>query len=550
MKKLKRHLNWKKIGIFGGSLIFIFVAKGQFFSAPPVEKTPEKPMKEVETILYGKFSDESTREVLATIESSADSTINARVSGRIGKIPGKIGDLVQKGQLLAQYDLSNDLSQIQYENALNTLLTTKASTQNAITSAEIALQNAKLSLNQVNVTQNQTASESVTSIKNQYAVSKANFESAKDYADSILGASDKYKSEMTGDILEIGRNDSIKKQQTKVQMQQLNNEYTAFKNDQTIYVNAGTEFEIKAENLISFLRELHTILKNISDLIRNTVTSRSFSQTTKTSFETQASTYMGQINADLLTLNSLLESIKTRGEYEKAELLAAQNAVKNAEAALLSAKANAQAQIATAESGVRISKKSQKDLFIQSPITGKISEILIDQGSDVTPGTPLFKIVSTEITPEARAYLTLQELEDIQNAEESITVTLSDGTILAAESFSASSKINPESQKTEVRFFFSEEEISGKNISVGSFAKINLPFPQKTTLIPLSAISFEPNGAEVFIVNDENTIERRTVIPGKIIGNTIEISGLEEDTKIVQYRSRVHAGETVLLRKK
>ena len=72
---------------------------------------------------------------------------------------------------------------------------------------------------------------------------------------------------------------------------------------------------------------------------------------------------------------------------------------------------------------------------------------------------------------------------------------------------------------------------------------------ENSQLIPISAISFEPDGAEVFIINDENIVTRQKVTTGKIISNAIEIlGGLEINQKIVQYRNRTNSGEEVIIK--
>jgi hypothetical protein len=83
-------------------------------------------------------------------------------------------------------------------------------------------------------------------------------------------------------------------------------------------------------------------------------------------------------------------------------------------------------------------------------------------------------------------------------------------------------------------------------LSIGSLARIILPAKNGiSTLLPISAISFEPDGAELFVVKD-GTVERRKVTTGKIVSDALEvIDGLELFEKIVLYRKQVHAGEAV-----
>ena len=84
---------------------------------------------------------------------------------------------------------------------------------------------------------------------------------------------------------------------------------------------------------------------------------------------------------------------------------------------------------------------------------------------------------------------------------------------------------------------------------MGSFVKILLPIDGTiSNLLPISAISFEPGGAEVLVVQDGKG-GRKTVTIGKIISNAVEIEeGLDVGTPVVRYRTRAHAGEKLEIR--
>jgi len=108
-----------------------------------------------------------------------------------------------------------------------------------------------------------------------------------------------------------------------------------------------------------------------------------------------------------------------------------------------------------------------------------------------------------------------------------------------------SSKTDPESQK--IRVEFPLEELPS-NTLVGSFARLILPSVKNGNrkLLPISAVSFEPDGTEVLVLNEENIAERRVVEYRRILGDGIEISGgIVHGDRIIQYRSRVHAGEKI-----
>jgi hypothetical protein len=79
---------------------------------------------------------------------------------------------------------------------------------------------------------------------------------------------------------------------------------------------------------------------------------------------------------------------------------------------------------------------------------------------------------------------------------------------------------------------------------VGSFVKILLPIDgESSNLLPISAISFEPGGAETLILEDGKG-KRVAVEAGDIVSNAIEIlSGLDYGAQVVRNRNHAHAGE-------
>ena len=62
----------------------------------------------------------------------------------------------------------------------------------------------------------------------------------------------------------------------------------------------------------------------------------------------------------------------------------------------------------------------------------------------------------------------------------------------------------------------------------------------------MSALSFEPDGAEVLIVNDQNIAERRIVKYSKIVSDSVEISdGLRLGDRVIEFRKQANAGEKI-----
>ena len=149
--------------------------------------------KSVEVITFGEWKPTAHQEVLAIIESDKDSAILAKVSGTIENTFVQIGDFVQKGQALASFVKSNDITQINYENALRDLETTKFSANNNIQSAKIALETAKRDLVQAKLNEDQNYIHTYRTLETNTVNTETLISTYLNWADSLLGVSEKYK---------------------------------------------------------------------------------------------------------------------------------------------------------------------------------------------------------------------------------------------------------------------------------------------------------------------------------------------------------------------
>ena len=65
-------------------------------------------------------------------------------------------------------------------------------------------------------------------------------------------------------------------------------------------------------------------------------------------------------------------------------------------------------------------------------------------------------------------------------------------------------------------------------------------------LIPLSAVSFEPDGAEVLILDENNRTKRMKISYGDIIADSLEVlDGIEKGDRLIQFYNRVGAGTLI-----
>ena len=508
-------------------------------TTPVAEETAEKTL---EVVSFGEWEPGSTRELLATIESTGDINVNAELTGTIEKVYVSIGDTVTRGQLLAQFQRINDQTQINYNNALRSLETTKLSAQNSVLNAQIALDTARNELEQTRAREAQNYQQVFEALRVQTQNADTTINAALTWLDQIYAVSTSYRnSQQDAAYHRVGSNQSVERQSAYNELARLikwRNNWSSIPS----YV-AEEELIAIAEDRLRFTRALQNLVWNTHTLITKTPVVSSFSESTKQSLLSEADQKANSMDGIVSQLNTQLESAKSEKERNRLSLLSSENTVKKLESSLELAKANADSSVSTAQNQVSLTQSSQADLEVRAPFAGTITAQNINAYSQVNAGTALFSIVGQDSVPKAVAYLNKEELSRIVSSE-TLKIRLSNGDLVETDTSFLSTKVDTASQKARVEFILPELP---RDVLVGSYAKVLMPVQNgKKNLLPITAVSFEPGGAEVLIVNAEQKAERRMVSFGQSIGDAIEIlDGLGVGTPVVRHRNRAYAGDII-----
>jgi RND family efflux transporter MFP subunit len=544
--KYKKYFTAKNGKIALGVLVLLIIANIAPKKAAEEVKEEVVTTKTVQVIPFSEWSPDSSREVLATVASSGEVDLLAEVTGTIAKAYVKIGDEVSEGQLLANFQILNDATQVSYDNALRSLQSTQLATQNSINSAQISLQTAQQSLSQTKLDEAQNYKEVFEQLKTKARNSESTASNALDWADRIMRASIQFRYE-TDNLTEfqIGSSDAIKKQETKNRIEQLQYQKAKlstlprFQPKDIDYIRYG-------EDRLTLLHDIQNVIRNMTDLIRRTPLSTNFTSTNRSTYQTTSETHSTSIDAAILTLETQIEAARSENQSNRLSILTKENAVRNAQAALELAEAQAASSISTAQSSVTLARASQSDLQVRAPFSGKIVNKTVTSYDRVTAGQTLFTLVSGNVAPKLKASITRDELKRMESAPEKITARFPNGNTVSLPDFLVSGTMDTTTQKIKVEFPL---EAFDEDILVGSYVKLLLPIKNGIpNLLPISAVSFEPGGAEVIVIDAENIARRRNVETGKIISDSIEIAGgLETGERVVRFRNRVTAGEEVMI---
>lgn len=169
---------------------------------------------------------------------------------------------------------------------------------------------------------------------------------------------------------------------------------------------------------------------------------------------------------------------------------------------------------------------------IRAPFAGVITEKLIEVGTVINAGTPIFKIETAD-TFKIKTEVSETEIDFIQIGQ---TAYLNSD-ILPNQSFTGEvSKINPAANSSSHKIGI-EIQINAlpKEIKLGTIFNIILTKEKKgdAIIIPLDSLIYQYNQTFVFRITD-NKAEKTLVEPGITSGNSIEIlKGLSEKDQIV-----------------
>lgn len=513
--------------------------------AQNAELIPVEEIKEVEkkaqVVSFGEWIPTKERSLLGQIESQGDTVIPAQLSGTVKNVYVDLGDRVSRGQVLAEFDRTNDQTQVAYQNALLNLETTKLSVQNSIASAEEQLRSAQRNLEQSKALEGSRAEQNYEAMVTTAQNAETTASQALEWVDKTLGVSIQYKNIVDPKSRQIGEGHKILRQLSSNQTADLLMEQRQWQN---ISLSSPQYQQISfAEDRLAFLREMRDLLSKMDEMIRIAPTNRNFLESDRSAYLGRSEGYSSAIDGIIAQLEQAIKGSQTTSESNNSTLINAQNGILQARAGLELTKAQGEAQIQGAQNQIAQSRVSLDDLTIRSPFAGEITDVMVQLYQTVSPGTQLFSVLSEGADPKVVLNVTAEELGRIKSTN-GVMLTFENKTTRFVEQARLSTKVNTQNQKIEVEFVLDELP---EGVLIGEIVTVNVPVEgENLNLLPLSSVSFEPGGAEVLVITKENLAVRKVVQVGTLLGDGIEIvNGLEQGDMVVQYRSRVTSGDTI-----
>jgi HlyD family secretion protein len=460
-----------------------------------------KQVKEVEIFQLGKDIPLLSFTKTATANSEQINQISAQISGNITDIHVKVGDKVEKNDLLITLgdSIVTDSAQIQYETALKSLnlalesqkITDQTVIQN-IEMATISVRTAQNSYsNAVNSKRNsentfneqyENADLAVENAEKAYKLAKNAYNDLSDTVEDLEDDID----DLEDEIDQLPYNSSLRSS-LESQLHQLENSLDSAERqeDSAKYSKETAQNAIEqAENALTLTeKNLNAQFDQLDFAI--TTAYNQYHSTLKQFESTVSSTDLQQINVE--------------------------NQILQARAAVKSAKLN-------------INQK-----HVQTHIDGTITSLLVEESDTVAPGTPLIIVEN----PENLLIKTTLNVDEADFVEEGDKVEIAGNRkVYEGKVISKSPSLNAVTKKIDLEIIIEEEN----DLTPGEFVKVKFKKEETVRLfVPLNSVFLIDSQNIVKIINNQNTIDYQEVETGKVIGSYIEItSGLDENEKIVK----------------
>lgn len=274
--------------------------------------------------------------------------------------------------------------------------------------------------------------------------------------------------------------------------------------------------------------------------------------------KTNLSFEKNNINGQLSAITGIHQGISVQRAGNNIAINAAQAAFTNAKAVLVNAqnqlnllKSGATTeQITIQESRVKASQATVNQVkaqfvktIIRSPITGEVAVLPVRFGELVSPGQLVASVVNTNGL-EVKAYIDSDNLFSISRGN----TAMIEGSIKGVITHIAPS-IDPVTKKIEVKIAVVDGNQS--RLVVGQFVNLNISVDEEAIaedvyLIPLQTVKVISNKTIVYTINDNQIIEEKEVIIGKIIGESIEIlDGINSDMNIIYSVRGLEPGQLI-----
>ena len=480
-----------------------------------------KTSKPVEVAVAKTDEIRSELNLSGTIMPNAKVSIFSKMAGQIVKMPVEVGQQVNKGDLLAV---------IEHEE----LLLNKRQAQAAYRSAEAAYnQVQKLARIQIEgqVAQAQASvSAAETSLQQVTDLSETRAKSQIQQAESGLAS-------LQANLEKIKRGARAEdRQQAQAAVDQakasLSNAKSNFERLQQLFEDGAISLQSfeSSQTQLDISKAQYQMALEQQKLIEKGAQVEDIQSMEAQVEQAKAALSLAQVSSQTKSWEKDIALSKSQVEAAKAGLRTAQSSLeaKSWEVEIIAA----ETQMIRAQTTLNLVNKQLSDSSIEATITGVISARNFDLGSMAVPNVALFEIVQME---QLKVIINVIESDLAKislGREVTINVDVSN-TDIFGEIIRISPTLDLVSRSASVEI---KVDNTIGQLKPGMFAKVNIPVEvrENVVLIPRSAlIGSQKEQSSVFVVDENNTGQRRQVKLGLSQGDIVEVDGIDDGDRVI-----------------
>lgn len=369
MKKKKKWIIIIIIVILAGAGIYFWSKNSQ-------------PKAEYTTVELKKGNLVQTVSEVGTVKAKKELELNFPQMGKLSKVGVKVGDLVKKDQVLAELDQSSLLikqqeamsalnvaranlskllagstpseiavyesqansAKISYQAALEDYNKTKDSVDETIAQAQKKLsdlQSSDPSVNSYQQSINNNRDSLITTMDSKIVAAGV----ALDYANRILSDNDIKNFLSIKNTIYLFNTDTYYDQSLVLKSTAINDLNSARSNPTDANINKAVK------SSLSYLNSTFQTMNNLFNVLENSITSSTFTQTTLETFKTNVNSHIGIVNSGI-------SAVQTADHTLKNSTISLADAIKTAQNSLNSAQTSGRQQLASAQSRIDTSREA------------------------------------------------------------------------------------------------------------------------------------------------------------------------------------------------
>lgn len=447
------------------------------------------------------LSNTQSLELIGTVRSVDEATIDTEVAGRVTAVTVSLGQSITAGQVIAQLENAS-----QYASLLQA--------EGVYEAAEVAAAASDIGVLEIQKNLERVKQNALSTYKNTYAtLNTIHFATLDEIYDD---PSHEYRSPSY-----IPKDFAQKEGQVDALYSDITDRLAAQKNKKV------TTATIHPALLVA-LEDTNTLIDVVS-LLQNLLSENKIDETLDSTTQAYLGT-LATVSTQLYTLKNALQSaydsvIASEDAFEKAQLSDTTRTV-----------SSANAQLKQALGALRGAQANYQKTLLRSPIFGVVQSLSVQKGDFVTAYQTIARVAGSG-GHEVTTYVGDQDLVRIRIGQ---TIQLENGASGIITNIAPS--VDPVTQKTELR-------ITTQSNTIKNGQTVHISIPQESTsdevVLPLAALKLTADDAAVFTVID-GVLTAQPVTLGDIRDTTAVITqGLSNTQEVVSDVRGLSPGQTV-----